>query len=133
MDGLTILWAMLGVTGIVLGIVLAMTLWQVRKTLQNLEGRVIEAMKEFELMSEEVRKTSAVVLQIMERAERSVANVEYVTEGVRGFRSTLDAATSVLKFAVVPVLGSTAAGIAGVKAGLSHVLNSWFRKESGHE
>lgn len=133
MDGLRIVWALLGITGIGLGIVLALTLWQVRKTLKNLEGRIVEAMNQVALTAEEVRKTNAVVLQIMERVERSSANIEYVTEGVRGFRSTLDAATSVLKFAVVPVLGSTAVGLAGVKAGLSHLFNRWFGKERGHE
>ncbi len=132
-EGLNIVWALLGITGIVLGIVLAMTLWQFRKTLQKLEGVVIETMKQLELTAEEVRKTNTVALQIMERVERSTANIEYLTEGVRGFRSTLDAATGILKFAVVPVLGNAAAGIAGVKAGLSHVLNRWFGKESRHE
>ena len=133
MDGLHIVWAILGITGIALGIVMTLTLWQLRKTLQNLEGRVIEMMKQLELTAEEVRKTNAVVLQIVERAERSTANIEYVTEGVRGFRSTLDAASALLKFAVVPVLGNAAAGIAGVKAGLSHALKMWLGKESGHE
>lgn len=133
MGDLTILWVLLGVTGIALGIVLAMTLWQVRKTLQNVDVRLGEAMKTVEMTAEDIRKTNAVVREILEKAERSAANIEYVTEGVRGFRSTLDAATSVLKFAVVPALGSAAAGLAGVKAGLSHAFNMWFRKESDHE
>ncbi len=133
MDGLRIVWALLGITGIVLGIVLALTLWQLRKTLQNLETAVIGTMKQLEMTAEEVRKTNTVFLQVVERVERSTANIEYVTEGVRDFRSTLDAATSVLKFAVVPVLGNAAAGLAGVRAGLSHVLNRWFGKEKGNE
>lgn len=133
MDGVTIVWVLLGIMGIVLGIVLVVTLLQVRKSLQSFDVRLAEAMRQFDLTAEDIRKTNAVVREIMASAERSAANIEHVTEGVRGFRSTLDAATSVLRFAVVPVLGNTAAGIAGVKAGLSYVLNRWFRKEGGHE
>ncbi len=129
MNALAIVWALLGITGIALGIVLTMTLWQCRKTLRNLEERVAETLKEINRTAEDIRKTTEVAREIVQSAERSAANIEHVTEGIRGFRSTLDAATSVLKFAVVPVLGNAAAGLAGAKAGLSYMFNRFFRKE----
>jgi uncharacterized protein YoxC len=127
-----LLFTALSVAAIALAVVLAMTLWRLRKTIDLMERRVDEAIRQFEMTAEDLRKTNAVVRDILQHAEKSAANVAHVTEGVRGFRKTLDAATSVLQFAVVPVLGNVAGGLAGVKAAVSHVVNRFVRKESDH-
>lgn len=127
-----LLFTALSVAAIALAVVLAMTLWRLRKTIDLMERRVDEAIRQFEMTAEDLRKTNAVVRDILQHAEKSAANVAHVTEGVRGFRKTLDAATSVLQFAVVPVLGNVAGGLAGVKAAVSHVVNRFVRKETDH-
>ena len=127
-----LLFAALSVAAIVLAVVLAMTLWRLRETIQHMDRRLDEALRQFEMTAEDVRKTNAVVRDILVHAERSAANVAHMTEGVRGFRKTLDAATSVLQFAVVPVLGNMAGGLAGVKAAVSHVVNRFVRREGSH-
>ncbi|MBI5342840.1 MAG: hypothetical protein HZB63_05930 [Deltaproteobacteria bacterium] len=132
MGGQMLLFTALSVAAIALAVVLAMTLWRLRKTIDLMERRVDEAIRQFEMTAEDLRKTNAVVRDILQHAEKSAANVAHVTEGVRGFRKTLDAATSVLQFAVVPVLGNVAGGLAGVKAAVSHVVNRFVRKESDH-
>lgn len=132
MGGQMLLFTALSVAAIALAVVLAMTLWRLRKTIDLMERRVDEAIRQFEMTAEDLRKTNAVVRDILQHAEKSAANVAHVTEGVRGFRKTLDAATSVLQFAVVPVLGNVAGGLAGVKAAVSHVVNRFVRKETDH-
>ena len=132
MGGQILLFTALSIAAIALAVVLAMTLWRLRKTIDLMERRVDEAIRQFEMTAEDLRKTNAVVRDILQHAERSAANVAHVTEGVRGFRKTLDAATSVLQFAVVPVLGNVAGGLAGIKAAVSHVVNRFVRKESDH-
>jgi hypothetical protein len=127
-----LLFAALSIAAILLSVVLALTLWRLRKTIELLERRADEAIRQFEMTAEDFRKTNAAVREILEHAERSAANVAHVTEGVRGFRKTLDVATSILEYAVVPVLGNVAGGLAGAKAALSHVVNRVIRKESGH-
>jgi uncharacterized protein YoxC len=126
------LFAALSVAAIVLAVVLAMTLWRVRKSIELLERRVDESLRQFEMTAEDLRKTNALVRDILIHAERSAANVLHVTEGVRGFRRTLDLATSVLEYSVVPLLGTVAGGLAGAKAVISHVVNRFARKESDH-
>lgn len=126
------LFAALSIAAIGLAVVLAMTLWRLRKTIDLLERRVDEAIRQFEITAEDLRKTNAVVRDILLHAEKSVANVAHVTEGVRGVRKALDAATAVLEHTVVPVLGTVAGGLAGAKAAVSHVVNRFVRKESDH-
>lgn len=126
------LFAALSVAAIVLAVVLAMTLWRVRRSIDLLERRVDESLRQFEMTAEDLRKTNALVRDILLHAERGAANVLHVTEGVRGFRRTLDAATSVLEHSVVPLLGTVAGGLAGAKAAVSHVVNRFVRKESEH-
>jgi uncharacterized protein YoxC len=127
-----LLFAALSVAAIVLAVVLAMTLWRVRKSIELLERRVDESLRQFEMTAEDLRKTNALVRDILLHAERGAANVSHVTEGVRGFRRTLDVATSVLEHSVVPLLGAVAGGLAGAKAVVSHVVNRFARKESDH-
>lgn len=127
-----LLFTALSVAAIALAVVLGLTLWRLRNTIEHLERRMDDAIRQFEITAEDCRKTNAVVREILQHAERSAANVAHVTEGVRGFRKTLDAASSVLEFAAIPVLGTVAGGLAGVKAAVSHVVNRIVRKESDH-
>ena len=133
MSGQILLFAALSVAAIVLAVVLAMTLWRLRRTIDHMGRRMDEAIRQFEMTAEDLRKTNAVVRDILQHAERGAANVEHLTEGVRGFRKTLDAATSVLQYAVVPVLGNVAGGLAGAKAAVTHVVNRFVRREGSHE
>lgn len=128
-----ILFSILTLAAVALVVAVILTLWRLGKTVDRLATRLEESLRQLEKTAEEVRKTSAVTLEILARAERAAGNVEHVTEGLRGFRRTLDAATAVLDFAVVPVLGNVAGGVAGVKAAVSTVVNRLFRKEDGHE
>jgi hypothetical protein len=105
-----------------------MTLWRLRGTIEHMDHRMDEAMRQFEMTAEELRKTNAVARDLLLHIEKSVANVEHMTEGIRGFRRTLDAATSVLQFVAIPVLGNVAGGLAGVKAAVSHVVNRFAGK-----
>ena len=133
MSGQILLFAALSVAAIVLAVVLAMTLWRIRKSIDFLERRVDESLRQFEMTAEDFRKTNALVRDILIHAERSAANVKYVTEGVRGFRRTLDVATSLLEYSVVPLLGTVVGGLAGTKAAVSHVVNRFVRREDSHE
>jgi predicted PurR-regulated permease PerM len=117
---------------IVVGLVLAWAVWKLVKTLENLAHQVDSSLRQFEKTAEEVRVTNAVVKELVSHAEKGVANIEHVTEGVRKLRKTLDAATGVLDFAVLPVLGTMAGVLAGSKAGMSHVVKRIFRKEGRH-
>jgi uncharacterized protein YoxC len=132
LNGQTLLFAALSIAAIALAVVLAMTLWRLRRTIDHLEHRVDEAIRQFEMTAEDLRKTNGVVRDILGHAEKSAANVAHITEGVRGFRKTLDAATGILQLAVVPVLGNVVGGVAGVKAAVSHVVNRFARREGSH-
>ena len=111
---------------------LAWSVWKLIKTLEKVAIHVEASFRLFEKTAEEIRVTNAKIQKIVSHAEKSVENVEHVTEGVRKFRKTLDAATGVLDFAVLPVLGSVAGVLAGSKAGMSHVVKRIFRKEGRH-
>ncbi len=102
------------------------------KTIDKIAGRLDESLQQIEKTAEDIRKTNAIFQEILNHAGKGVANVEHVTEGVRKFRKTLDAATGVLDFAVIPVLGSVAGVLAGSKAAMSLVVNRIFRKEGRH-
>ncbi len=133
MSGQMVLWTILTLAAVALVVGLVVTLWKIAKTVERLAGHIEVALHQFEMTAEDIRKSNAVTREILLRAERAAANVEHVTEGVRSFRKTLDAAAAVLDFAVVPVLGNVAGGMAGVKAAVSTVVNRLFRKEDGHE
>jgi uncharacterized protein YoxC len=128
-----IFYMALSIAALVLAVAMALTLWQIRRTVEHLERRVDDAIRQFEMTAEGHRKTNTVLRDLLEHIERGAANVADMTEGVRGFRRTLDAATSVLQFAVVPVLGNVAGGLAGAKAAVSHVVKRFARKEGSHE
>jgi NAD-specific glutamate dehydrogenase len=126
------LLSVLVLAAIVLIATTAYAIWKLLKTIEKLANRVDVSLQQFEMTAEEVRKTNAVLHDIMSRCEKGVANVEHVTEGMRKFRRTLDAASGVLDFAVLPVLGTMAGVLAGSKAAASHVVNRIFRKEGRH-
>ena len=126
------LLTVLAMVAIVVAGGLAWSVWKLIKTLEKLANHVEASFRLFEKTAEEIRVTNAAVRKIISHAEKSVANVEHVTEGVRKFRKTLDAATGVLDFAVLPVLGSVAGVLAFSKAGMSHVVKRIFRKEGRH-
>ena len=123
-----LLFAAMALAVIALAVVLILFVLRLRRTVTTLELRLTESLRQLEMTAEDLRKTNAVVREILEHARKSAANVEYVTEGVRGLRKGLDAATSVVDFAVVPVLGNVAAVLAGAKAAVSHVVNRFFAK-----
>ncbi len=107
-------------------------IWKLLKTIERLSDRLDRSLREVEKTAEDLRKTNGVLREILVHAERGAANVEHVTEGARKLRRTLDAASGVLDFAVVPVLGNMAGVLAGSKAALSLVANRIFRKEGRH-
>jgi uncharacterized protein YoxC len=129
LSGQLLLFAALSVAALVLAVALAVTLLRLRKTIELLERRLDESLRQFEMTAEDLRKTSGVLREILIHAERSAANVEHVTEGVRAFRSTLDAASSVMSHVAIPVLGNVAGVLAGAKAAVSHVVNRFGPKE----
>ena len=126
------LLTVLSMVAIVVAGGLAWSVWKLIKTLEKLANHVEASFRLFEKTAEEIRVTNAVVQKVISHAEKGAANVEHVTEGVRKLRKTLDAATGVLDFAVLPVLGSVAGVLAFSKTGMSHVVKRIFRKEGRH-
>jgi len=126
------LLTVLALAAIVLVAAMTYGIWKLLKTVEKLASRVDESFQKFEITAEEIRKSNAVFHGIMNRCEKGVANVEHVTEGVRKFRRTLDAASGVLNFAVLPVLGTMAGVLAGSKTAVSHIVKRIFRKEGRH-
>lgn len=127
-----VLLTVLSVAAVALAAVVAVTIWRLLKTLENLSAQVERTLKEFESLAEDIRETNTELRKFVSRLEASAANVQHMTEGVKGFRTTLDAASSVLQLAVVPVLGNLAGGMAGARAAISHIVNRVFRKEGQH-
>lgn len=133
MSGQAVLFTALTLAAVGVAATLIVSIMKLTRTAEHLARRLDETLRQLEMTAEDVRRTSAKLREIVTHAERGAANIEHVTEGIRGFRSTLDAASAVLQYAVVPVLGNVAGGLAGVKAAVSHVLSRAFRKEGGHE
>jgi len=126
------LLTVLALASIVLVAAVVFAIWKLLKTIEKLAKRVDESLRQFDMTAEEIRKSNAVLHETMTHAQRSVANVEHMTEGVRKFRRTLDAATGVLDFGVLPVLGTMVGVLAGSKAAVSYVGRRIFRKEGRH-
>ena len=122
----------LTIAAIAVVVVTAWAIWRLQKTIERLSSRLDLSLREVEKTAEDLRKTNGVLREILVHAEKGAANVEHVTEGARKLRRTLDAASGVLEFAVVPVLGNMAGVMAGSKAALSLVANRIFRKEGRH-
>ena len=126
------LLTVLALAGIALVAAMAFAIWKLLRTIEKLASRVDESFQKFETTADEIRKSNDLFHEIMSRCKKGVANVEHMTEGVRKFRKTLDAASGVLDFAVLPVLGTMAGVLAGSKAAVSYVVNRMFRKEGRH-
>jgi len=127
-----VLLTMLSVAAVVLMAVVAVTVWRVLKTVERVSIQVDKTLDRIQELAEDIRGTNGEVRRLLGHLEKSAANVEHMTEGVRGFRKTLDAASAVLQYAALPVLGSVAGGLAGVKAAVSHVAKRFLRKEAEH-
>jgi hypothetical protein len=119
----------LSISIIVLASVLTMILLRLKKTIEFIERRADDAIRQFELTAEDLRKTLGTAHEVLAHAEKSVENVKYVTDGVRDFRKTFDAASKVLNYAVIPFLGTFSGGLAGAKAAVSSLANRFGRKE----
>ncbi len=132
MSGQMVLLTMLSVAAVVLMAVVAVTVWRVLKTVERVSIQVDKTLDRIQELAEDIRGTNGEVRRLLGHLEKSAANVEHMTEGVRGFRKTLDAASAVLQYAALPVLGSVAGGLAGVKAAVSHVAKRFLRKEAEH-
>ncbi len=126
------LLTVLAMAAIVVVVGVGFVVWKLLKVIDKLSNRLEESLRQFEMTAAEIRKTNGVFHDIIARCDRSAANIEHVTEGVRKFRKTLDAASGVLDYAVHPVLGTMAGVLAGSKAAMSYVVNRIFRKEGRH-
>ena len=122
----------LTVASIVAVVVMIWALLKLLKTIEMLGNRVDQSLLQVEKTVADLQKTNAIIQEVVSHAEKSAANIEHVTEGVRKFRKTLDAATGVLDYAVLPVLGTVAGVLAGSKAGVLHAVGRKFRKEGRH-
>lgn len=124
-----LLFTLLTIAAIVLAIALVMLILRLKRTIDLMERRVDDAIREFEITAEDLRRTNAVVRDILQHTERGVANIAQVTESVRGLRRGLDAATKVMDYAFIPALGTMAGGMAGVKAAISYAVKRFVGKE----
>ncbi len=124
------IWLLVVATGLFLFVAaVAVFLWRIAKVLENLEKDVNQTLTQVQMSLEKFRENQAALRNVLENANRCTENVLQVTEGVRRFRKTLDAATGVLDHFVHPVLAGVAGGIAGTKAVVSLAVKRWFGKE----
>lgn len=129
MDAQSVLFIALAVAAVTLAAVLSVSLLSIRRSMERMTKRLDESLRQFEMTAEDLRKTNAVVREILSDVEKGVSNVAHFTEGVRALRGSVDVATKVLDHAVSPVLVNTASLLAGVKAATSHILERLVRKE----
>ncbi|MBI5905666.1 MAG: DUF948 domain-containing protein [Deltaproteobacteria bacterium] len=129
MDAQSVLFIALAAAAVVLVAVLSVALLSIRRSVDRMASRLDESLRQFEMTAEDLRKTNAVVREILSDVEKGVSNVTHFTEGVRALRGSVDVATKVLDHAVSPLLVNTASVLAGVKAATSHILERLVRKE----
>jgi uncharacterized protein YoxC len=129
LDAQSVLFIALAVAAVLLVVVLSVVLLSIRRNVDQLTRRVDESLRQFEMTAEELRKTNAVVREILSGVERGVSNVTHFTEGVRTLRGTVDVATKVFEHAVSPALVNIASVLVGFKAATSHILDRFVRKE----
>jgi uncharacterized protein YoxC len=123
----------LSVVGIVVGVVLAMTLWQIRRTVRKIEHRLDASLEQIELTTEDLRKTNALARDVLVHTGKGASNMAQMTQGVLDFGRTLGSATSLAGYVIVPAIGKMASGMgAGLMAVLSYGLNRLARKEEDH-
>ena len=129
MDAQTVLYIALAVATMALVVVLSFALLSIRKNVDRITRRVDESLRQFEMTAEDLRKTNAAVREILSDVDRGVSNVKHFTEGVRALRGSVDVVTKVFDHAVSPALVSVASVLVGLKAGTSHILDRFVRKE----
>lgn len=129
MDAQSVLFIALAVAAVTLVAVLSVSLLSIRRSMERMTSRLDESLRQFEMTAEDLRKTNAVVREILSEVEKGVSNVTHFTEGVRALRGSMDVATKILDHAVSPVLVNTASVLAGIKAATSHILERLVRKE----
>ena len=129
MDAQTVLFIALSVAVVALVVVLSVAALSIRRNVDRITQRVDESLRQFEMTAEDVRKTNAVVREILSDVDRGVSNVKHFTEGVRALRGSVDVVTKVFDHAVSPALVSVASVLVGLKAGTSHILDRFVRKE----
>jgi len=129
LDAQTVLYIALAVATMALVVVLSFALLSIRKNVDRITRRVDESLRQFEMTAEDVRKTNAAVREILSDVDRGVSNVKHFTEGVRALRGSVDVVTKVFDYAVSPALVSVASVLVGLKAGTSHILDRFVRKE----
>ena len=129
MDAQTVLFIVLAVAVVALVVVLSVALLSIRRNVDRMTQRVDESLRQFEMTAEDVRRTNAAVRAILSDVDRGVSNVAHFTEGVRALRGSVDVVTKVFDYAVSPALVNVASVLVGLKAGTSHILDRFVRKE----
>ena len=129
MDAQTILFIVLAVAVVALVVVLSSALLSIRRNMDRITQRLDESLRQFEMTAEDVRKTNAAFRDILSDVERGVSNVTHFTEGVRALRGSVNVVTKVFDHAVSPALVTAASVLVGLKAGTSHILDRFVRKE----
>jgi hypothetical protein len=133
LSNLSLLWIALSIVVIAVGIVLAMTLWQIRRTIRNIEHRLDASLGQIDLTAADLRKTNALVRDVLVHTGKGAANMAQLTEGVLDFGRTLGSAASLTGYMIVPAIGKMAGGMgAGLMAVLSYGLKRLARKEENH-
>jgi uncharacterized protein YoxC len=129
LDAQTILFIVLAVAVVALVVVLSSALLSIRRNMDRITQRLDESLRQFEMTAEDVRKTNAAFRDILSDVERGVSNVTHFTEGVRALRGSVNVVTKVFDHAVSPALVTAASVLVGLKAGTSHILDRFVRKE----
>jgi methyl-accepting chemotaxis protein len=114
---------------IVISVVLAVTLLQLRRTIRQLETRLDSTLRQAEMTAEDLRRTNAAVREILVHVERVSANVALVSDGGKQLRKTLDLASAGIAGIVLPVLGSVSGVTAGARAFVETIVRRNSRKE----
>jgi hypothetical protein len=131
LDPLSILYIALSIAALVFAIAVTVALLGVRRNMAQVTQRLDETLRQFEMCSEDLRKTNAAVREVVSGMDRAVGNVAHFTEGIRALRRPVDVAVKILDHSVSPSLINLAGGFAGVKAAASHIFHRGAGKEEG--
>ena len=121
MESLSVLYVALAVSSLVLAIAVAVTLWEIVKSVKLLTHRLDETLRQVEVTVEDLRKTNFAVRGVISNVDYATANVAHLTDGVKHLRGVVDVATKVIDRSVSPALIGFAGGLAGFKAAFSHI------------
>ena len=129
LSGQQLLFVALSFAVILLSVVLAVTLLQLRRTIRQLESRLDSTLRQAEMTAEDLRLTNATVREILVHVERVAANVALVSDGGKKIRKGLDLASAGITGILLPVLG----GVSGVTAGARAFVETLVRRNSRKE